>query len=826
MYLENNFWGRLVFFNEHAATKIKGSSMLDPLNASYPVLTLRDIVVFPFMIVPLFVGREKSVRALEEVMQDDKQILLSSQKDPAEDDPDKDGIFSVGVLANVLQLLKLPDGTVKVLVEGQSRVKITEYLDNDSFFEARAEHLEETEGDTKAIEALLQNVSREFERYAKIKKNIPEEALSAVSEATEPTILADLVSGHLGVDLDQKQNLLETLSVSDRLEQVYGLMQGEMSVLKVEKKIKTRVKSQMERTQREYYLNEQMKAIQKELGDGEDGLTEIAELEERIRETKLSTEALDKTEAELKKLKNMSPMSAEATVVRNYLDWLLSLPWGTKSRIKKDLDRAQSILDIDHYSLDKVKERIIEYLAVQQRSAKLKGPIMCLVGPPGVGKTSLGKSVAKATGREFIRISLGGVRDESEIRGHRRTYIGSMPGKIIQALKKAKTTNPLILLDDIDKMGQDFRGDPASAMLEVLDPEQNSTFIDHYLEVEYDLSNVMFLTTANSYNMPGPLLDRMEIIPLAGYTEDEKREIARRHLVAKQVKNHGLKKNEFEITDDAINEIIRRYTRESGVRNLEREIAKLARKAVTKIIKKEFRDIKITSENINDFLGVKKFRYGLAEKEDQVGVVTGLAWTSVGGDLLSIEALCLPGKGRMKTTGKLGDVMKESIDAASSYVRSISPQIGVKPTRFDKLDIHVHVPEGATPKDGPSAGLAMVTSIVSVLTGIPVRKDIAMTGEVTLRGNALAIGGLKEKLLAALRGGIKTVLIPEENEKDLAEIPDNVKNGLTIIPVNNVSQVLEKALIDRPKEIEWDETAEENQTSAVNVEPEAAVRTH
>jgi ATP-dependent Lon protease len=603
-------------------------------------------------------------------------------------------------------------------------------------------------------------------------------------------------------------------------------MQGEMSVLKVEKKIKTRVKSQMERTQREYYLNEQMKAIQKELGDGEDGLTEIAELEERIRETKLSTEALDKTEAELKKLKNMSPMSAEATVVRNYLDWLLSLPWGTKSRIKKDLDRAQSILDIDHYSLDKVKERIIEYLAVQQRSAKLKGPIMCLVGPPGVGKTSLGKSVAKATGREFIRISLGGVRDESEIRGHRRTYIGSMPGKIIQALKKAKTTNPLILLDEIDKMGQDFRGDPASAMLEVLDPEQNSTFIDHYLEVEYDLSNVMFLTTANSYNMPGPLLDRMEIIPLAGYTEDEKREIARRHLVAKQVKNHGLKKDEFEITDDAINEIIRRYTRESGVRNLEREIAKLARKAVTKIIKKESSDIKITSENINDFLGVKKFRYGLAEKEDQVGVVTGLAWTSVGGDLLSIEALCLPGKGRMKTTGKLGDVMKESIDAASSYVRSISPQIGVKPTRFDKLDIHVHVPEGATPKDGPSAGLAMVTSIVSVLTGIPVRKDIAMTGEVTLRGNALAIGGLKEKLLAALRGGVKTVLIPEENEKDLAEIPDNVKNGLTIIPVNNVSQVLEKALIDRPKEIEWDETAEENQTSAVNVEPEAAVRTH
>ena len=800
--------------------------MLEPLNASYPVLTLRDIVVFPFMIVPLFVGREKSVRALEEVMQDDKQILLSSQKDPSEDDPDKDGIFSVGVLANVLQLLKLPDGTVKVLVEGQSRVKITEYLDNDSFFEVRAEHLEENEGDTKAIEALLQNVSREFERYAKIKKNIPEEALSAVSEATEPAKLADLVSGHLGVELDQKQNLLETLSVSDRLEQVYGLMQGEMSVLQVEKKIKTRVKSQMERTQREYYLNEQMKAIQKELGDGEDSLTEVAELEERISQTKLSKEALEKTEAELKKLKNMSPMSAEATVVRNYLDWVLSLPWGTKSRVKKDLTRAQNILDIDHYSLDKVKERIIEYLAVQQRSRKLKGPIMCLVGPPGVGKTSLGKSVAKATGREFIRISLGGVRDESEIRGHRRTYIGSMPGKIIQALKKAKTTNPLILLDEIDKMGQDFRGDPASAMLEVLDPEQNCTFVDHYLEVEYDLSDVMFLTTANSYNMPGPLLDRMEIIPLAGYTEDEKREIARRHLIAKQVKNHGLKNDEFEITDGAINEIIRRYTRESGVRNLEREIAKLARKVVTKIIKKEANEIKVTSENIDDFLGVKKFRYGLAEKEDQVGVVTGLAWTSVGGDLLSIEALCLPGKGRMKTTGKLGDVMKESIDAASSYVRSISPQIGIKPTRFDKLDIHVHVPEGATPKDGPSAGLAMVTSIVSVLTGIPVRKDIAMTGEVTLRGHALAIGGLKEKLLAALRGGIKTVLIPEENEKDLAEIPDNVKNGLTIIPVNNVSQVLAKALTEKPEEIEWDEAAEESQASAVSLDTGTAVRTH
>ena len=800
--------------------------MQEPLNASYPVLTLRDIVVFPFMIVPLFVGREKSVKALEEVMRDDKQILLSSQKDPAEDDPDTDGIFKVGVLANVLQLLKLPDGTVKVLVEGQARVRIKEYIENDDFFEAQAEYLVEEEGDPKAVEALLQSVSHEFARYAKIKKNIPEEALSAVSEASEPAKLADLVSGHLGVELDQKQNLLETLSVSERLEKVYGLMQGEMSVLQVEKKIKTRVKSQMERTQREYYLNEQMKAIQKELGDGDDGSNEIAELEERISETKLSKEALEKTEAELKKLKNMSPMSAEATVVRNYLDWILSLPWGTKSRIKKDLNRAQNVLDADHYSLDKVKERIVEYLAVQQRSQKLKGPIMCLVGPPGVGKTSLGKSVAKATGREFIRISLGGVRDESEIRGHRRTYIGSMPGKIIQALKKAKTTNPLILLDEIDKMGQDFRGDPASAMLEVLDPEQNSTFTDHYLEVEYDLSEVMFLTTANSYNMPGPLLDRMEIISLAGYTEDEKREIARRHLVGKQIKNHGLKVNEFEISDSALNEVIRRYTRESGVRNLEREIAKLARKAVTKIVKKESAQIKVTDENIDDFLGVKKYRFGLAEKEDQVGVVTGLAWTSVGGDLLSIEALCLPGKGRMKTTGKLGDVMKESIDAASSYVRSISPKIGVKPTRFDKLDIHVHVPEGATPKDGPSAGLAMVTSIVSVLTGIPVRKDVAMTGEVTLRGNALAIGGLKEKLLAALRGGISTVLIPEENEKDLSEIPDNIKEGLKIVPVNNVSQVLELALVEQPSEIEWVEDTEEPQSGSLNLETDATVRTH
>ena len=788
--------------------------MQEPLNSSYPVLPLRDIVVFPHMIVPLFVGRDKSVRALEEVMADDKQILLSSQIDPGEDDPQSDGIYNVGVLANVLQLLKLPDGTVKVLVEGHARVKITEYLENDSFFEARAEYLSELPGDVTTVEALLRTVGDEFERYAKVRKNIPEEALSAVGETTEPAKLADLVAGHLGIEVDRKQELLETLSVSERLEKVYGLMQGELSVLQVEKKIKTRVKSQMEKTQREYYLNEQMKAIQKELGDSEDGSNEVAELEAKIAETKLSKEAREKAEGELKKLKNMSPMSAEATVVRNYLDWILALPWGTKSRVKKDLSRAQDILDADHYGLEKVKERIVEYLAVQQRSAKLKGPILCLVGPPGVGKTSLGKSVAKATGREFIRISLGGVRDESEIRGHRRTYIGSMPGKIIQALKKAKTTNPLILLDEIDKMGQDFRGDPASAMLEVLDPEQNATFMDHYLEVEYDLSNVMFLTTSNSYNMPGPLLDRMEIIPLSGYTEDEKREIAKQHLISKQVKNHGLKAKEFELTDEALTEVIRTYTREAGVRNLEREIAKVARKSLTKIVKKETESVTVTPENLDDFRGVAKYRYGLAEKEDQVGVVTGLAYTSVGGELLSIEALRLPGKGRMKTTGKLGDVMKESIEAASSYVRSISPQLGIKPPRFDKWDIHVHVPDGATPKDGPSAGLAMVTGIVSVLTQIPVRKDIAMTGEVTLRGNATAIGGLKEKLLAALRGGIKTVLIPQENEKDLPDIPDNVKEGLEIIPVSHVSEVLKHALVSQPEPIEWDEDAEEAAAAA------------
>ncbi|MFV0294387.1 MAG: endopeptidase La [Paracoccus sp. (in: a-proteobacteria)] len=799
------------------------------LTHSHPVLPLRDIVAFPHMVVPLFVGRDKSVRALEAVMAEDRPILLATQKDAAVDEPDSDGIYRIGVLANVLQLLKLPDGTVKVLVEGQRRVEITKFLENPDFFEAEAHPLIEEQGDADTVAALTNTVAGEFEKYVKIRKNIPDEVVSSVAETTDADRLADLVAGHLGIEISRKQELLETLTVSDRLEKVFGLMQGEMSVLQVEKKIKSRVKTQMEKTQREYYLNEQMKAIQKELGDGDEGSDELAELEAKIAETKFSKEAREKAESELKKLKSMSPMSAEATVSRNYLDWLLALPWGVKSRTRKDLGKAEQVLEADHYGLEKVKERIVEYLAVQNRSAKLKGPILSLVGPPGVGKTSLGRSIAKATGREFIRISLGGVRDESEIRGHRRTYIGSMPGKIIQALKKAKTTNPLILFDEIDKMGQDFRGDPASAMLEVLDPEQNSTFADHYLEVEYDLSNVMFVTTANSYNMPGPLLDRMEIISLAGYTEDEKHEIARRHLLPKQIKANGLRKGEFSVTDEALTHVIRYYTREAGVRSLEREIAKLARKAVTEILKGKVKSVEVDAEKAEEYLGVRRHRYGLAEKEDQVGVVTGLAWTQVGGDLLQIEALRLPGKGRMKTTGKLGEVMKESIDAASSFVRSISPELGIKPPEFEKRDIHVHVPEGATPKDGPSAGLAMVTSVVSVMTGIPVRKDVAMTGEVTLRGNALAIGGLKEKLLAALRGGIKTVLIPEDNAKDLAEIPDNVKEGMDIIPVSNVREVLEYALVRMPEPVEWDEEAEEAaeaaRQAAARSEPDSAAPT-
>ena len=798
--------------------------MSDTSSVTHPVLPLRDIVVFPHMIVPLFVGREKSVRALEEVMKDDKQILLSSQMDAGDENPSTKNIYRTGVLANVLQLLKLPDGTVKVLVEGKQRAQITEFLDNDAFFEARADLIAEEMGDQATVQALGRSVQGEFERYAKLNKNIPDEAVAAVAEAQGAAKLADTVAGHLSVRLEDKQDLLETSVVAERLEKIYGLMQGEMSVLKVEKKIKTRVKSQMERTQREYYLNEQMKAIQKELGEGGEGQDDASEYEEKIAATKLSKEAKEKAEAELKKLRNMSPMSAEATVVRNYLDWMLSIPWGKRTRIKKDLGNAQKILDDDHYGLEKVKERIVEYLAVQQRSKKLRGPILCLVGPPGVGKTSLGKSVARATNREFIRISLGGVRDEAEIRGHRRTYIGSMPGKIIQSMKKAKTVNPLILLDEIDKMGQDFRGDPASAMLEVLDPEQNNTFMDHYLEVEYDLSNVMFITTANSYNMPRPLMDRMEIITLSGYTEDEKREIAKQHLLEKQLKGHGLKPDEFELTDAALTDVIRYYTREAGVRNLEREIAKLARKAVTLIVKGETKKVVVKPDDLEEFLGVRRFKYGLAEEKDSVGVTTGLAWTEVGGDLLSIEALRLPGKGRMKTTGKLGEVMKESIEAASSYVRSKSPDLGVKPPEFDKIDIHVHVPEGATPKDGPSAGVAMVTSIVSVLTQIPVRRDVAMTGEVTLRGNVLPIGGLKEKLLAALRGGVKTVLIPQDNMKDLRDIPDNVKNGLEIIPVGNVTEVLKVALTRQPEAIEWDEAAEAAAAAAAAANPgDAAV---
>ncbi|GMG81849.1 endopeptidase La [Paralimibaculum aggregatum] len=775
----------------------------------FPVLPLRDIVVFPFMIVPLFVGRAKSVKALEAVMKDDRQILLASQKDASDDDPEADDIYTVGTLANVLQLLKLPDGTVKVLVEGKARAEITGYIDNEDYFEAEAREIPEQPADEATVTALARSLRDQFERYVKLNKNVPEEALANIAEITDnPAKLADTISGHLGVKLADRQKLLEEPDVAARLEAVLAMIQGEISVLQVEKKIKTRVKNQMEKTQREYYLNEQMKAIQRELGEGDDGRDELNEYEERIENTKLSKEAEEKVRAELKKLRQMSPMSAEATVVRNYLDWILSIPWGVKSRVKKDLRKAEEVLDADHYGLDKVKERIIEFLAVQKRSAKLKGPILCLVGPPGVGKTSLGKSVAKATGREFIRISLGGVRDEAEIRGHRRTYIGSMPGKIVQSMKKAKTTNPLILLDEIDKMGHDFRGDPASAMLEVLDPEQNATFTDHYLEVEYDLSNVLFLTTANTYNMPQPLLDRMEIIPLAGYTEQEKVEIARRHLLPKQMAEHGLKAKEFALTDEALSEVIRRYTREAGVRNLERELAKLCRKALTDIVKGDAKTITVKPEKLEDYLGVPRHKHGLAEEHDQVGVTTGLAYTSVGGDLLHIEALRLPGKGRMKTTGTLGDVMKESIDAAASFVRAKATDFGVHPPIFEKMDIHVHVPEGATPKDGPSAGVAMVTSIVSVLTQIPVRKDVAMTGEVTLRGNVLPIGGLKEKLLAALRGGIKTVLIPKENVKDLREIPDIVKDGLEIIPVENVSQVLEVALTETPEPVEWDWDAE------------------
>ncbi len=776
-----------------------------PLSEFIPVLPLRDIVVFPHMIVPLFVGREKSVRALEDVMKDDKQILLVTQKNAAQDDPTAEDIYKIGTLASVLQLLTLPDGTVKVLVEGAKRARLTGFSDNPAFFQASAEVIADLIGDERELEALSRAVVTQFEQYIKLNKKIPPEVLTSVNQIEDAGKLADTIASHLSLKIPDKQELLETETISARLEKIYAFMEGEIGVLQVEKRIRNRVKRQMEKTQREYYLNEQLKAIQKELGENDEGKDESAELEERINKTKLSKEARDKAMAELKKLKSMSPMSAEATVVRNYLDWMLSIPWEQRSRIKRDLKVANKVLDTDHYGLEKVKERIIEYLAVQLRVNKMKGPILCLVGPPGVGKTSLGKSVAKATGRTFVRMSLGGVRDEAEIRGHRRTYIGSMPGKVIQGMKKAKTSNPLFLLDEVDKMGADWRGDPASALLEVLDPEQNSTFADHYLEVDYDLSDVMFVTTANSLRMPQPLLDRMEIIRIPGYTEDEKVEIARRHLIPKQIKSHGLRKKEWSVSDEAVRDLIRYYTREAGVRNLEREIANLTRKATRDIMMKKVTSVAVTRRNLEKFAGIKKYRYGEAEGADMVGVVTGLAWTEVGGELLTIESVMLPGKGKITSTGKLGDVMKESVQAAESYVKSRAISYGIKPTLFQKRDIHVHVPEGATPKDGPSAGIAMTTAIVSVLTGIPIRRDVAMTGEVTLRGRVLPIGGLKEKLLAALRGGLKTVLIPSENEKDLADIPDNVKRALTIIPVSTVDEVLTHALSAPLTPIEWNE---------------------
>ena len=772
---------------------------------SFPVLPLRDIVVFPHMIVPLFVGREKSVRALEDVMKDDKQILLVAQKNASQDDPEPKDIHTVGTIGTVLQLLKLPDGTVKVLVEGGPRARILEYVENAEFFQAHAEEIDEGTGDSSEIEALSRSVISQFEQYVKLNKKVPPEVLVSINQIDEAPKLADTIASHLSIKLEEKQELLEVAQVAERLERVMTLMEGEIGVLQVEKKIRSRVKRQMEKTQREYYLNEQMKAIQKELGETEDGRDETAELEERINKTKFSKEAKEKSLAELKKLRTMSPMSAEATVVRNYLDWMLSIPWKKRTRIKRDVKNAETILNEDHFGLKKVKERILEYLAVQQRATKLKGPILCLVGPPGVGKTSLGKSVARATGRNFVRFSLGGVRDEAEIRGHRRTYIGSMPGKIIQSMKKAKSSNPLFLLDEVDKMGADFRGDPSSALLEVLDPEQNSSFNDHYLEVDYDLSDVMFITTANTLRMPPALLDRMEVIRIAGYTEDEKVEIAKRHLIPKQMREHTLKKHEWAMSDDSLLDLIRYYTREAGVRSLEREIANLTRKATKAIVADGKESIRVTRRNLNKYAGVKKYRYGEVEHEDMVGVTTGLAWTEVGGELLSIESVLLPGKGKVIATGKLGDVMKESVQAAESFVKSRAVEFGIKPTIFQRRDIHVHVPEGATPKDGPSAGVAMATSIVSVLTGIPVNKNVAMTGEITLRGRVLPIGGLKEKVLAAMRGGLKTVLIPSENEKDLEDIPDNVKKSLNIIPVVSVDDVLKHALVEALVPIEWSE---------------------
>ena len=795
-------------------------------NTKYPVLPLRDIVVFPHMIVPLFVGREKSIKALEDVMNDDKQILLTTQKDAANDDPGKGDVYQIGTIGTVLQLLKLPDGTVKVLVEGAFRAKISNFTDNESFFEAYAEKLEETDGDQQEQTALGRAVVSQFEQYIKLNKKIPPEVLTSVKQIEDTAKLADTIASHLAVKISEKQELLELDSILERLEKVYAHMEGEIGVLQVEKRIRNRVKRQMEKTQREYYLNEQMKAIQKELGESEDGGDELTDIAERIKKVRLTKEAREKATAELKKLKNMSQMSAEATVVRNYLDWLLGIPWRKKSKVKKDLSLAQEVLDRDHHGLEKVKERIVEYLAVQQRTGKVKGPILCLVGPPGVGKTSLGKSIAEATGRNFVRMSLGGVRDEAEIRGHRRTYIGSLPGKIIHSMKKAKTSNPLFLLDEIDKLGNDYRGDPSSALLEVLDPEQNNTFQDHYLEVDYDLSDVMFVTTANTLRMPQPLLDRMEIIRLSGYTEDEKVEIANKHLIKKQQEQHGLKKGEWEVTESGLRDLIRYYTREAGVRNLEREIANLARKAVKEILTKGVVKIVVSAENLEEYSGVRKYRFGEVEESDLIGVTTGLAWTEVGGEILSIESVTVPGKGKVTSTGKLGDVMRESVQAAESFVKSRASSFGIEPKALENKDIHVHVPEGATPKDGPSAGVAMVTSIVSVLTEIPVKKSVAMTGEITLRGRVLPIGGLKEKLLAALRAGIKTVLIPKDNEKDLAEIPDNVKSGLEIVPVSVVDEVISNALTAEPLPVEIEEAEREQSLAKKKDEPQSEIVKH
>ena len=775
------------------------------MTQSYPLLPLRDIVVFPGMVVPLFVGRDKSVAALESAMEGSKDIFLLAQLDPGCDDPERDDLFDVGVVAQVLQLLKLPDGTVRVLVQGSARASLEALEPRGEFVVAVVSSSDLVTASGNEVVAMMRQVVEQFGEYAKLNKKLGEDAADQLGDIDDAGELADTIAAAINAKVSDKQALLVERDPLKRLEMVMSFMEGELSVLQVERRIRGRVKRQMEKTQREYYLNEQLKAIQNELGGDDDASDEIAELTEKIAKTKLSKEAREKAEAELKKLKAMQPMSAEATVIRNYLDVLLDLPWGKKSKVKKDIGKAQQVLDADHYGLEKVKDRIIEYLAVQARTRKLKGPILCLVGPPGVGKTSLGKSIAKATGREFVRQSLGGVRDEAEIRGHRRTYIGSLPGKIVTNLKKAGKINPLFLLDEIDKLGQDFRGDPASALLEVLDPEQNSKFQDHYLELDLDLSDIMFVTTANSLNLPQPLLDRMEIIRLEGYTEDEKVEIAQRHLLAKQIEEHGLKEGEFELTEEGLRDLIRYYTREAGVRTLERELARLARKSLRKILENEVESVTITPDNLSEFAGVRKFKHGMSEEEPQVGAVTGLAWTEVGGELLTIESVTTPGKGEIKTTGKLGEVMNESVAAAFSFVKARAPHYGIKPSLFQRRNIHIHLPEGAVPKDGPSAGVGMVTSIVSTLSGISVRPDVAMTGEVTLRGRVLAIGGLKEKLLAALRGGIGKVLIPEENVKDLAEIPANVKDGLEIVPVAHVDEVLAHALCSVPDPIEWTE---------------------